>query len=130
MDRFRLESHLGSGAFGAVQLVRDVTSGRQLAVKCIKRIHASKYLEEEILNHSLLRHPHIIHFREVSGPRCTTRAAHGRGHVLGGVRACVRCSGAWLAAFGRSGPLLLRAVTQHQSGNNGLHMFAGLSYGR
>ncbi len=98
MDRFRFESHLGSGAFGSVQLVKDVTSGRQLAIKCIKRVYASKYLEEEILNQSLLRHPHIIHFREVSALRCNVGAQMD---TCLACRICVRCPSACLVAFGR-----------------------------
>lgn len=99
MDRFIQESTLGSGAFGSVRLMREKTTGRQHAVKVLRRRDASKYMEgmqgdkwirvavlplgreqalndlrlcrchfpsaAEIVNHSLLRHPHIVHFREV-----------------------------------------------------------------
>lgn len=56
---------LGTGAFGSVKLVHDVKTRKLLAMKCLKRRNINKYLEAEIVNHSLLRHPHVVQFREV-----------------------------------------------------------------
>lgn len=33
------------------------------ALQCLKRRNINKYLEAEIVNHSLLRHPHIVQFK-------------------------------------------------------------------
>lgn len=56
---------LGTGAFGSVKLVHDLQTRKLLALKALKRRNINKYLEAEIVNHSLLRHPHVIQFREV-----------------------------------------------------------------
>uniref|UniRef100_A0A7R9VAN1 Protein kinase domain-containing protein n=1 Tax=Chlamydomonas euryale TaxID=1486919 RepID=A0A7R9VAN1_9CHLO len=56
---------LGHGSFGFVQLARRRDTGELAAIKFLQRGCISKYTEAEILNHSLLRHPHIIQFREV-----------------------------------------------------------------
>jgi hypothetical protein len=56
---------LGTGAFGAVKLVHDAKTKKLLAMKCLKRRNINKYLEAEIVNHSLLRHPHVVQFKEV-----------------------------------------------------------------
>lgn len=65
MEQFEAIQNLGTGSFGAVKLVRERESGKQLAMKVLSRKDASKYVEAEIVNHSLLRHPHIVQFREV-----------------------------------------------------------------
>eukprot|EP00198_Chlamydomonas_reinhardtii_P010066 XP_001699403.1 ser/thr kinase [Chlamydomonas reinhardtii] len=65
MERFQVIQSLGSGSFGTVRLVKDVAAEKLLAMKVLNRRDASKYVEAEIVNHSLLRHPHIVHFREV-----------------------------------------------------------------
>lgn len=46
---------LGTGAFGSVRLVHDKTTKKLLALKALKRRNINKYLESEIVNHSLLR---------------------------------------------------------------------------
>jgi serine/threonine-protein kinase SRK2 len=56
---------LGAGAFGSVKLVYDVKTKKQFAMKVLKRRNVNKYLEAEIVNHSMLRHPHIVQCREV-----------------------------------------------------------------
>lgn len=56
---------LGQGTFGFVQLAENVEDGQSVAIKFIKRTSLNKYVENEILNHSRLRHPHVIQFREV-----------------------------------------------------------------
>eukprot|EP00798_Chlamydomonas_sp_ICE-L_P002768 gene2768-12643_t len=57
---------LGSGAFGFVRLVQDVQTKKLFAMKCLQMKQMNKYLEAEIVNHSLLRHPHVVQFREVN----------------------------------------------------------------
>ena len=83
---------LNRGAFGFVQLAKDLETGEQVAIKFIERgdkvratsppaglhLHCttttqelvrnpqiSKYVEREIMNHKQLRHPHIVELREV-----------------------------------------------------------------
>ncbi len=56
---------MGTGAFGSVKLVFDVKTKKQLAMKVLKRRNVNKYLEAEIVNHSMLRHPHVVQCREV-----------------------------------------------------------------
>ncbi|GFH19807.1 protein kinase domain-containing protein [Haematococcus lacustris] len=56
---------IGTGAFGSVKLVHEVHTKKMLAMKCLKRRNINKYLEAEIVNHSMLRHPHIVQFKEV-----------------------------------------------------------------
>lgn len=46
---------LGTGAFGSVRLVHDKATKKLLALKSLKRRNINKYLESEIVNHSLLR---------------------------------------------------------------------------
>lgn len=50
---------LGKGSFGFVQLARNANQ-EMVAVKMLKRGDVNKYVEAEIVNHSLLRHPHVI----------------------------------------------------------------------
>ncbi|KAK9915345.1 hypothetical protein WJX75_007906 [Coccomyxa subellipsoidea] len=57
---------LNRGAFGFVQLAKDLETGEQVAIKFIERgDKISKYVEREIMNHKQLRHPHIVELREV-----------------------------------------------------------------
>ncbi|GIL83946.1 hypothetical protein Vretimale_10959 [Volvox reticuliferus] len=65
LRNFQIVNALGSGSFGTVRLVKDINTDKHLAMKILNRRDASKYVEDEIVNHSLLRHPHIVHFREV-----------------------------------------------------------------
>jgi serine/threonine-protein kinase SRK2 len=56
--------YAGKGSFGFVQLAKNA-NGEMVAVKMLKRGDVNKYVEAEILNHSMLRHPHVIQFKEV-----------------------------------------------------------------
>ncbi len=65
LSHTQVVQNLGSGSFGTVRLVKELGTDKMLAMKILNRRDASKYVEAEIVNHSLLRHPHIVHFREV-----------------------------------------------------------------
>eukprot|EP00775_Hariotina_reticulata_P009797 gene9797-9955_t len=56
---------LGSGTFGCVVLAKDVTTGQNVAVKKIPRSQVQGYTLSELINHSMLRHPHIVKFHQV-----------------------------------------------------------------
>ncbi|KAG1679770.1 hypothetical protein FOA52_012681 [Chlamydomonas sp. UWO 241] len=62
--RYEKVQALGQGSFGFVQLAKN-QNGERAAIKFLKRGAINKYTEAEILNHSLLRHPHVIQFQEV-----------------------------------------------------------------
>jgi serine/threonine protein kinase len=63
-NRFLNGKHISSGTFGSVWVYQRVDDGRSVAVKFIERnAEVSPYLEAEILNHRVLRHPHIIEFK-------------------------------------------------------------------
>jgi hypothetical protein len=48
------------------QLARSKVTGEQAAIKFIERgDRVNKYVEAEILNHRMLRHPHVIELKEV-----------------------------------------------------------------
>ena len=64
-DRYLIGEELGRGAFGCILLARNAGTGEHVAVKLIERASLSRYIESEILNHSMLRHPHVVQFREV-----------------------------------------------------------------
>eukprot|EP00882_Tetradesmus_deserticola_P017708 GHRQ01018979.1.p1 GENE.GHRQ01018979.1~~GHRQ01018979.1.p1 ORF type:complete len:181 (-),score=23.36 GHRQ01018979.1:396-938(-) len=38
----------------------------QVAIKKMERLHLQRYVESEILNHSQLRHPHVVQVRHVT----------------------------------------------------------------
>lgn len=63
--RYQKLHTLGKGSFGSVLLARDGHTQEVAAVKSIRRTEVNKYVEGEIMNHSLLRHPHVIQFKEV-----------------------------------------------------------------
>lgn len=63
--RFEEVRALGSGAFGVVLLVREVSTQTMLAMKVLKRREVDTHVVNEIINHSLLRHPHVVQFREM-----------------------------------------------------------------
>ena len=49
-----------------MQLCRNKQTGEQAAIKFIERgDRVNKYVEAEILNHRMLRHPHVIELKEV-----------------------------------------------------------------
>ncbi|KAF6257324.1 kinase-like domain-containing protein [Scenedesmus sp. NREL 46B-D3] len=62
---------LGKGSFGYVVRASRSTAGstqgagETLAIKLLPRAEVTKYVEAEIVNHSLMRHPHVIQFKEV-----------------------------------------------------------------
>jgi len=56
---------LGSGTFGCVVLAKDVSTGQNVAVKKIPRSQVQGYTLSELINHSMLRHPHIVKFHQV-----------------------------------------------------------------
>lgn len=64
-NKYKLLSVLGSGTFGSVQLAENLQSGAPAAIKFLRRDSLTKYVENEIVNHSSLKHPHIIDFKEV-----------------------------------------------------------------
>eukprot|EP00798_Chlamydomonas_sp_ICE-L_P024140 gene24140-9725_t len=59
--RYEKVQTLGKGSFGFVLLARN-QQGELAAIKFLKRGEVNKYVEAEIVNHSLLRHPHVIQF--------------------------------------------------------------------
>mmetsp|Transcript_18816 Transcript_18816/g.32119 ORF Transcript_18816/g.32119 Transcript_18816/m.32119 type:complete len:375 (-) Transcript_18816:784-1908(-) len=64
--KYSLVNPLSSGSFGFVHLYRNIETGEQVAIKFIERgDRVNKYVEAEILNHRMLRHPHVIEFKEV-----------------------------------------------------------------
>eukprot|EP00879_Flechtneria_rotunda_P000411 GHRR01000505.1.p1 GENE.GHRR01000505.1~~GHRR01000505.1.p1 ORF type:complete len:321 (+),score=76.98 GHRR01000505.1:171-1133(+) len=63
--KYQFIRELGRGAFGAVDLAKNTKTGEQVAIKKMERVHVQRYVESEILNHSQLRHPHVVQFREV-----------------------------------------------------------------
>jgi serine/threonine-protein kinase SRK2 len=65
LGHYELVRELGCGAFGKVVLANDPRSNEHYAIKRMEREHLTRFVEGEILNHSRLRHPHIISFREV-----------------------------------------------------------------
>lgn len=64
-EKYEFVKCLGKGSFGDVLLARNKASGESVAVKCLQRSKVSKYVEGEIVNHSRLRHPFVIQFKEV-----------------------------------------------------------------
>ena len=49
--RYERVQSLGKGAFGFVQLGRNLQNGELAAIKFLKRGDVNKYVESEILNH-------------------------------------------------------------------------------
>jgi hypothetical protein len=41
-----------------------------VAIKKMERAHLQRYVESEILNHSQLRHPHVVQVRQVTVLLC------------------------------------------------------------
>lgn len=64
--RYRKEQPLSSGSFGFVHLCKNLQTGETVAIKFLERgERVNKYVETEVLNHRMLRHPHVIEFKEV-----------------------------------------------------------------
>lgn len=64
-DKYEFVKPLGKGSFGDVILAKNKISGGLVAIKCLQRSKVSKYVEGEIVNHSRLRHPFVVQFKEV-----------------------------------------------------------------
>lgn len=65
-ERYHCVENLNSGTFGCVLKAIDQTTQKPVAIKLLprgERIHGG--VEREILNHKVLRHPHVIQFKEV-----------------------------------------------------------------
>ncbi|KAK9811017.1 hypothetical protein WJX73_006755 [Symbiochloris irregularis] len=64
--RYQQLHYLSRGLFGYVVLAMDKTTGQLVAVKFIERTldKLTRNVEREIINHSSLSHPHIVHFNE------------------------------------------------------------------
>lgn len=55
---------LSSGSFGFVILYANTVTKEHVAIKFLERGESiTKYVEGEILNHRILRHPHVIEFK-------------------------------------------------------------------
>ncbi|KAJ8433783.1 hypothetical protein Cgig2_025946 [Carnegiea gigantea] len=65
MERYEIVKDIGSGNFGVAKLVRDKWTHEFFAVKFIERGHKiDEHVQREIMNHSSLKHPNIIRFKE------------------------------------------------------------------
>ncbi|KAK7252847.1 hypothetical protein RIF29_37087 [Crotalaria pallida] len=65
-DRYDFVRDIGSGNFGVARLMRDKHSQELVAVKYIQRgDKIDENVKREIINHSSLRHPNIVRFKEV-----------------------------------------------------------------
>ncbi len=63
---FQFVGPLSKGAFGLVCHYVHVPSNCPVAIKFIPRAELiARYVEFEVLNHRLMRHPHIIRFKSV-----------------------------------------------------------------
>lgn len=64
-QQFQLVRKLNAGACGFVWCCEDVVSGDRVAIKFIPKHEDTldKNVEREIINHSMLGHPHIIEFK-------------------------------------------------------------------
>ncbi|KAL9234280.1 hypothetical protein vseg_009168 [Gypsophila vaccaria] len=66
MERFEMVKDIGSGNFGTAKLARDKWTNEMFAVKLIERGEKiDEHVQREIMNHSSLKHPNIIRFKEV-----------------------------------------------------------------
>ncbi|GAX72676.1 hypothetical protein CEUSTIGMA_g132.t1 [Chlamydomonas eustigma] len=65
-QKYQKIQSLSSGAFGFVHLYRNNLTGEPTAIKFLERgEEVTRYVESEVLNHRILRHPHVIEFKEV-----------------------------------------------------------------
>ncbi|OIV92890.1 hypothetical protein TanjilG_01024 [Lupinus angustifolius] len=65
-DRYDFVRDIGSGNFGIARLMRDKHTKELVAVKYIQRgDKIDENVKREIINHSSLRHPNIVRFKEV-----------------------------------------------------------------
>ncbi|GIL83878.1 hypothetical protein Vretifemale_12596 [Volvox reticuliferus] len=63
--RFEMLEILGKGGSGIVYRVKDIETDNVFAMKTLKKGYPSKYVANELNNHQLLRHPHIVYFKAV-----------------------------------------------------------------
>lgn len=62
--RYQFKKALNRGTFGFVNLYEHVQTGELVAIKFLERGEkVNKYVKDEILNHRILRHPHVIEFK-------------------------------------------------------------------
>lgn len=65
-SKYVFVQEVGKGSFGCVVLAKNTETGELVAIKKMEReFLQGRYVESEILNHSILRHPHVVQFREV-----------------------------------------------------------------
>jgi len=65
-ERFEPIKEVGSGNFGVAKLMRDRQTGELVVLKFIERGQKiDNNVEREIMNMRMLRHPHIIRFKEI-----------------------------------------------------------------
>lgn len=65
-SKYIFVQEVGKGSFGCVVLAKNSVSGELVAIKKMEREYLQgRYVESETLNHSILRHPHVVQFREV-----------------------------------------------------------------
>lgn len=63
---YKCIKYLGKGSYGFVVLAQHTKTQRQYALKFIRRSEQrTQYIQAEILNHSRIRHPHVIKVHEV-----------------------------------------------------------------
>lgn len=62
---YKTERYLGDGSFGFVLLAVNTRTNEPYAIKFLRRGSVTKYVDSEIINHNLLRHDHVIEFKEV-----------------------------------------------------------------
>lgn len=66
MERYEVMKEIGSGNFAVAKLVKDKYTQELYAVKYIERGQKiDENVQREIINHSSLKHPNIVQFKEV-----------------------------------------------------------------
>lgn len=74
--RYQFKKALNRGTFGFVNLYEHVQTGELVAIKFLERGEkVNKYVKDEILNHRILRHPHVIEFKVRSTGKGSRRSA-------------------------------------------------------
>lgn len=79
--KYRKIAPLSSGSFGFVILYATGTN-EQIAIKFLERgENITKYVEGEIINHRILRHPHVIEFKVLGMEPVICMSPHARATV-------------------------------------------------